>query len=131
MLRTLPLALVLIVGCENPPPPVYPVEGKVEFLGKAPEGFIVEFASQEEATKGMNAQGRVDADGNFKLKTTVKGKEKDGAVAGAHKVVVVPPPSGMGEALPVPFRYADYGTSGLTFEVRPGESNAPKFDLEK
>lgn len=133
MLRTLPIALLLLVGCEKPPPPTYPVEGKVEFLGKAPEGFIVEFASQEEATKGMNAQGKVEADGTFKLKTNVKGKDKDGAVAGLHKVVVVPPPASSGgpEILPVPFRYADYGSSGLTFEVKPDGSNSYKIKLDE
>ena len=132
MLRTLPLALLLIAGCGPREPATFPVEGVAELKGKPAVGFNVEFSSQEEATKGLNAFGQVQDDGTFKVKTMVNGKEKDGAVAGMHKVVVIPPPSGRGPAKiePVAMRYMDYGTSGLTFEVKPGQANSYRIPLE-
>jgi hypothetical protein len=133
MLRYTPLFLLLLAGCTKPEPVCYPVDGTAEFYGKAAEGFTVEFASQAEETKGLSAMGKVGADGKFTLKTTINGKEKDGAVAGLHKVVVVPPPSGTGPAVivPLPPRYGDYNTTPLRFEVKPDQPNAYKIPLDQ
>jgi len=127
--------LVILVGCENPEPATFPVEGTVTMNGKPAVGFTVEMASQEESTRGVNSRGIVQADGKFKLTSTLNGKEKDGAVGGKHKVVVVPPPASSGasskEILPVPLTYADYNTTPLSFEVKPGESNVNKIEVVK
>jgi hypothetical protein len=127
------LALVALAGCEKPDPKFYPVTGKVEFQGKPANGFTVEFASQNAETKDLNARGIVDENGAFQLKSTWNGKEKDGAVAGQHKVVIVPPPAASGgpSVLPIPYRYADYNQSGLTFEVKPDGTNEYKPQLAK
>ena len=133
MLRYSPFLLLLLAGCSKPEPATYPVEGKVEFYSRPAIGYYVEFSSQAEETRGINATAEVQNDGTFKLKSMVNGKEKDGAVAGPHKVVVIPPPSGRGPAKIelVPMRYMDYNTSGLTFEVKPGQANEYKVSLEK
>ena len=131
MLRHSPLVLILLAGCSKPDPVCYPVDGTAEFFGKPAVGFVVEFSSQAEETKGLNASGEVQADGKFTLKTLINGVMKDGAVAGPHKVVVVPPPSGKGPAVitPVPLRYGGYNTSGLTFDVNPEGGNQYRIPL--
>ena len=114
-----------LTGCTKPEPPLYPAGGTVKFPdGKPAAGATVEFSAAHDG-RTYNARAEVDADGRFQLKTTLNGEEKDGAIVGAHKVVVVSPPyGGPGPAGdPVPVRYADYGTSGLTFEVAPGGAN--------
>ena len=133
MLRYSPLVLILLAGCSTPDPVCYPVDGTAELQGKPAEGFTVEFASQAEETKGLSAMGKVGADGKFTLKTMVNGKEKPGAVAGLHKVVVVPPPSGAGPAVivPLPPHYGDYNTTPLTFEVKPDQPNTYKIPLAR
>jgi len=133
MLRFSPLLLLLLAGCGPAEPATYPVEGIAEVNGKATEAFTVEFSSQAPETKGVSATGKVDAKGKFTLTTMVNGKEKPGAVAGPHKVVVVPPPSGMGPAVInwVNVKFGDYNTTPLTFEVKPGEGNTYRIPLEK
>jgi hypothetical protein len=127
------VACAVVAGCGPSEPPLYPVSGTVKFAdGKPAPGCVVEFTSEAEATKGMNARGEVQPDGSYQLKTVVNGKEKDGAVAGPQKVIVVPPPaSSSGPApLTIPLRYAEAKSSGLTFEVKPGP-NAYPVTLER
>lgn len=138
MVRALPsLAMVIgfttLAGCSPPEPQTYPVEGVVKFEGKPPVGFMIEFSSDETDTKGISAVGTVEADGTYKLTTTLNGKDKDGAVAGKHKVVVVAPPVNRSPPviLPVPLKYQDYNTSGLTFEVKPGAENTIPINLSR
>ena len=86
-----------------------------------------------EPTKGLSASGLTDADGAFTLQTRFAGAALPGAVAGTHRVVVIPPPAASGDAteiLPVPIRYADYQQSGLTAEVTASGPNAFTFDLK-
>lgn len=127
-------SVVCFTGCGPGAPAFHPVSGTVKLAGGQPAGrCTVEFASQAEATKGLNARGEVQADGTYKLTTTWNGKEMPGAVAGLHKVVVVPPPassSGGPPPPPVPPRYAEYSKSGLTFEVKPGQENRFPIALE-
>jgi hypothetical protein len=94
---------------------------------------MVEFSSDVEPTKGLSANGLTDADGAFTLQTRFAGAALPGAVAGTHRVVVIPPPAASGNAteiLPVPIRYADYQQSGLTAEVTAPGPNAFTFDLK-
>lgn len=136
-MRTLLLGfgLLLVAGCGPAEPSVYPVSGTVKLGdGKSPAGCVVEFSSQAEATKGLNARGEVAADGTFAVKTTINGKEKVGAVAGPHKVVVVPPAATSTPGAPVPpaipVRYAEYAKSGLTAEVKPDGANTVELKLD-
>jgi hypothetical protein len=133
MLRVLPFAFLLLAGCAKPEPATYPVEGTAEIGGKPTEGFTVEFSSQAPETKGISATGVVDAQGKFTLVTMIEGKAKPGAVAGPHKVVVIPPPSGTGPAViaVVPVKYSDYNTTPLTFEVAPAGPNTFAIPLKK
>ena len=120
-------AILCLAGCGPLETAVYPTTGSLKLAGgQSPAGCVVEFSSQAADTKGVNARGEVGADGNYTLKTTLNGKEKDGAVAGPHKVVVIPPPASSTPGSPpppVPVKYMDYSTSGLTFEVKPGDAN--------
>lgn len=136
-MRTLLLGFGLLVaaGCGPAESAVYPVSGTVKLGdGKSPAGCVVEFSSQAEATKGLNARGEVSADGSFALKTTLNGKEKVGAVAGPHKVVVVPPAASSTPGAPVPpaipTKYLEYAKSGLTAEVKPDGTNAVELKLD-
>lgn len=124
---TMLLALGL-VGCGSKQK-TYPVSGTVKFAdGKPLSGGIVEFASEEEGTKGLNARGTIQSDGSFKMKMYVDNKQVDGAVEGMHMVVVIPPPPTEGDLestpkSPIHERYRKYGESGLTIKVKPSEPN--------
>jgi len=133
MLRYSPFLLLLLTGCSKPEPATYPVEGIAEVKGKPTEGFTVEFASQAPETKGLSASGKVDASGKFTLTTMIDGKEKPGAVAGPHKVVVIPPPSGTGPKViqVINNNYIDYNSTPLTFEVNPATPNSYRIPLER
>lgn len=119
-------------GCGPGQPPLYPVSGHVSFQRRPAEGFAVEFSSQHDTTRGISAMGIVDRDGRFILQTRQQGRQRPGAVAGPHRVVVLPPPAfgdeGV-ELLPIPLRYADYSKSGLTATVTEGQQNDFVFAL--
>ena len=123
------LTLCLVdAGCESKRR-TYPVQGKVTLPdGKPLVGALVEFESQEEGTKGINARGEVGEDGIYHLKTGTD----DGAVEGAHRVIVVPPQyapgnmSGPGPKEVLNRRFSSYESSGLRFTVKP-EPN--RFDI--
>ncbi|MFM8536509.1 MAG: hypothetical protein ACKOES_00345 [Planctomycetaceae bacterium] len=120
-------------GCGPRPPAVHPTAGRILFQGRPAAGFMVEFSSDVEPTKGLSANGLTDADGAFTLQTRFAGAALPGAVAGTHRVVVIPPPAASGDAteiLPVPIRYADYQQSGLTAEVTAPGPNAFTYDLK-
>jgi hypothetical protein len=87
---------------------------------------------------GRSASGEIQSDGTFTLGTYGK---RDGAVIGMHRVTVIaitpvpdaPKESRMLKENPkakplVPSRYNSPGSSGLTFEVKPGDNHA-EFDL--
>jgi hypothetical protein len=135
-MRFLPLLLCLVAGCAYGPA-LHPATGIVSLPdGNPAPGCVVELSSESPDTKGMNARGVVQPDGTFTLSTRVGSDEKPGAVVGPHKAVVVAPALG-GSGMPaavnvslVPERYGDYGTSKLTFEVKPG-ANTFAIKLEK
>jgi hypothetical protein len=87
---------------------------------------------------GRAATGQIQSDGTFRLGTHEEG---DGAAIGMHKVAIIAyetagngRPAYEAGAQPnkplVPQRYMAVGTSGLTFEVKPGKNHAP-FDLKR
>lgn len=127
----LPVLLALAGGCAPPDPPTYPVEGTVKFEGRPAHGYVIVFSSLSEETKGWSAAGEVGPGGTFSLTTSRDGKDKPGAVAGPHKVVVVPPQIGSGPAdlVLVPTRYSNYNTSGLQAEVKAGGASTFPFEL--
>lgn len=134
MLRSF-IALVLITsiaGCAKETP-VYPVTGTVKLANGAPAvGCVVEFTSEADGTKGINATGEVQADGTFKLSSSIEGKLREGAVAGPHKVIVTPPSASSGGPPPltIPTRYSSPDQSGLAFEVKPGATNNYPITLD-
>lgn len=104
----------------------YPVQGKVQFAnGKPLVGGSVEFLIKDAEGKSVNARGAIGDDGTFQLKT----RDKDGAIAGKHQIIVLPlrvdavskstvvPPN------PLDTRFSNYATSGLNFTVQPQEQN--------
>src|SRR4051812_35551845 len=109
------LVLFCLVGCGQSIKTL-PVSGKVTLADGAPlKGGRIEFRSDAEATKGINAQGEIDEQGNYRVSTWRDGKELAGAVAGPHTVVVLPPdvvvPSQLDKPRPespIPPRYRTY-----------------------
>lgn len=127
------LPLVLALGCGKRDPVCHPAGGTVMFEGRPMAGFTVEFSSQSPETRGLSASGVVGADGSFSLRTRIRGRAREGAVAGPHRVVVVPPPPAVqpGPVPPVPIRYADYLSSGLTAEIVAGGTTSVALELQK
>jgi hypothetical protein len=84
---------------------------------------------------GRAAAGNIESDGTFNLGTYSR---SDGALFGTHKVAIIASEAS-GDIRPykarnqkskplVPERYMAVGTSGLTFDVKPGDNQAD-FDL--
>ncbi len=82
---------------------------------------------------GRGANGVIAPDGSFELRTFGR---NDGALIGTHKVGVVSyassgktgPEAGQGKLL-VPERYTNPETSGLTIDVKAGQTNTPTLKL--
>ena len=113
------VSLALLFGCSQGPR-VYPVSGRVVHPNGEPVAAgMVEFESIDHRPK-INARGAIQPDGTFRLGTF---SEDDGAVAGRHRAVVLPPVRAIGhDAGPATFdlRYASYMRSGLEFTVAEG-----------
>ena len=88
---------------------------------------------------GRAASGTIQSDGSFELGTFTS---SDGALVGLHGVSVTAfaAPQGMPDydndgaiskppAAPIPGRYTSADSSGLTFEVKAGETNHAEIDL--
>lgn len=125
------LAASLFLGCGPAHPPTFPVSGKVTFPdGKPLPLALVEFriAGPDGAT--VNARGETGPDGVFKLTTY---KDGDGALAGEHAVLVIPPPappsnmSGPEPVSPIARKFLSYDTSGLKAIVKAEPANT--FDI--
>jgi len=126
------LLAIAVGGCGPGQPPLHPASGRVVFQGRPAVGFTVAFSSEAEGTKGVEATGRIAADGRFTLETRQAGRQMRGAVAGPHRVVVLPPAAFGAEGTPiepVPLRYADYSQSGLTAQVEPAGPSEFLFEL--
>lgn len=129
--------VLLLAGCgggESDAPKTVSVEGLVTFKGTPMSNLSVAFIPDQ----GMVAEGTTDAEGRFTLTTSAP---NDGAVPGNYKVAVsfvpttVPempdfPGSENNEKSPIPDRYGDASTSGLTATVDADASkNDFKFEL--
>lgn len=132
-IRMVPCLLVIaFVGCSNGNPKTYEVKGVVQFPDGAPlSSGTIEFQAIDHELQ-IGATGEIDANGAFKLGTF---EVDDGAVIGRHRVVVVSSHDigtgaerpGLIERSKLHPRYAEFGTSGLEFEVKaePNEITVP------
>lgn len=118
-------------GGENDAPETVSVTGIVTYQGNPMPNLSVGFIPE----KGMLASGITDADGRFDLTTSEAG---DGAIVGSYKVSInfVPeqtpempgfPGSENAPKSPIPTKYADISTSGLTATV---DSDPAKNDFK-
>jgi len=125
------LLLWIVAGCSGGPEPTYPVQGTVRLDGKPLSHGTVLFQSvpdQPEGT-GFTARAAIGSDGTYRLTTF---QPDDGAVAGKHRAaVVVGSLQTEVEVSPSPPlispRYNLPSTSGLEFEVTPGDN---RIDIE-
>ncbi|MGE0755692.1 MAG: hypothetical protein AB7O38_01665 [Pirellulaceae bacterium] len=132
------VCLIVAAGCGSTGdhPPTAPVHGKVSYKGQPLKGGTVSF--QPQGQPGNPALGDIQPDGTYSLTTYEK---DDGAVLGKHAVTVtVFPGQGGAEEMglpgteamaksPIPTKYSDVSTSGLSFEVK-DETNTADFDLQ-
>jgi hypothetical protein len=105
-----------------------PVSGRVTLDGQAlPQGIVYVLPS-----KGRMAKGLIRENGSFELTTYDKG---DGAQVGSHPAIVTALPSDELDAgqkkmgVPVPKRYTQARTSGLTVDVQAGKNNEVEWAL--
>jgi hypothetical protein len=109
-------------GCatDDPHPATVPVEGKVTYQGQpVPKGTIT-----FQPDGGRPGVGEIQPDGTYRLSTF---GDKDGAVPGTHKVMILANtgdptkmPSSPGYVAPkdlIPKKYSDLTTSGLEVTV--------------
>lgn len=132
------VVFVLLSGCSggSDAPATVPVKGTVTYKGKPIESLAVSFMPEN----GQIATGTTDAAGKFELMTNKPG---DGAAPGNYKVGIsfvtseIPPMPGMegsqkykAPVSPIPAKYADITTSGLTKTVdKDPAKNDFTFDL--
>jgi hypothetical protein len=126
------LAFGVLTGCTRDDS-LARVEGIVRLNGQPLTTGTVRFMP----TAGRAATGQIQPDGSYRLGTY---GDSDGALVGTHTVAIIAYQDG-GNQRPayeaptksnkplIPERYLAPGTSGLSFEVKPG-SNQADFDLE-
>lgn len=124
-----------LAGCGGGKPDVpetAPVSGVVLYKGKPVDQAEVTFHPQAEGHPGV---GRTDSEGRFLLTTYA---QTDGAVLGKHVVTVQLMPENAVPGMemqtpgitPIPAKYADPSKSPLSAEVKAGEDNEFKLELE-
>jgi hypothetical protein len=119
----LSLLLVAVAGCGGR---LYPVRGKVTFEDGTPlsKGTVVFESIGGE--KAITARGAIQPGGSYQLSTYKPG---DGAPAGKYRVLVAPMVdlSSYHPERDVDFdpRFSAFNTSGLEFDVKPGENEFP------
>jgi len=102
------------------------VHGKVTFADGTPltGGMVLFLPLDKENT--LSPRGYLETDGSFEMATS---QPKDGAPVGKYKVAVQPRPPAPGSNAPVPAafdsRFSDFDSSGLVFEVKPGQNELP------
>jgi hypothetical protein len=113
---------------------VYPVRGKVLYLGKPAPGARVYLHPRDEANKSarIRPSGTVQEDGSFRLTTY---QTDDGAPAGTYAVTVVWTDRGKrgdddGKSR-LPDRYASPASSNLTVEVKETDNDLDTLNLTK
>ena len=106
------MTLAVLGGCGSDRLPTYPVSGTVSLAdGTSLEYGLVEFRPVDGETM-ISARGYIQADGSFELSTYEKG---DGAVAGEHLAIVVPPTLAELISGYIELKYRSFDTSGLKF----------------
>ncbi|MDZ7615394.1 MAG: hypothetical protein U1E05_00225 [Patescibacteria group bacterium] len=132
-----PVTAVLLLGaamggCSSAPEATYRVEGVVTFNGEPVQAGTVLFETAVPALGGggYTARGAIDSRGRYSLSTFAT---DDGAVAGRHRVAVVPSNVGLGDgadhaaAVVIPHQYTTLSTSPLEFEVH---ASSNQIDIE-
>ena len=116
--------VTLLTGCGHGDRlPTYVVSGKVVFADDKPlRGGTILFESESQP---VFARGPIAEDGTFSVGTYEVG---DGAVAGWHRVAVLPaPPEVDADEVSVPppidVKYQSYERSGLRFEIKADGGN--------
>lgn len=140
------LVLVCVVGCSGDDR-VAPVTGVVTLDDKPIAEASVTFMPKE---GGRPAFGVTDAEGKYELTTFEEG---DGALIGNHVVTILAVDEKVSDKATaaaeehgslsefmapqakqkwiIPERYSEKDTSGLSFDVKPGENNQADFPLTK
>jgi hypothetical protein len=129
----LPALLVVLLppGCGHQGSELVPVSGRVMLDNKPLARATVHFmpASQPGGTASPDSYAVADADGRFTLRTSVKGNDRDGAVAGKHRVEIsivehtVGSKTRNGEQLPYKYNH----NSKLEFTVPPDGTSEANF----
>ncbi|HVK17040.1 MAG TPA: hypothetical protein VM533_08825 [Fimbriiglobus sp.] len=132
VLSLLPVAVLVVCGCESEPGPVpvYPVSGQVLYAGKPAAGVHVYFNAAGGTPTPVNPHAVTGPDGKFTLSTYADG---DGAPEGSYQVLMTwPPEVPEGAEPPDTDRLQGwYGMahSKLTAQVKAGENTLPPFQL--
>ena len=120
------IASLLLAGCGGDGPAMGPVEGTVTHNGRPLERGTIVF----HPAKGRPAHGKIE-DGRISRVTTLRAG--DGATVGPNKVAIQSLQRSADMNVPskslIPQRYANAGQSGLSAEIKPGESNELTFEL--
>ncbi len=89
IMASLAFALLLLSGCQRAPDKLVKVEGTITLEGKALPNVSISFLPDPFAgTLGPRSTATSDANGNY---TLMCDNQKEGAVVGAHLVVVEDP----------------------------------------
>jgi len=126
----------LTTACGRGGPDVYAVSGTVRYDGQPVDGGTVTFVPDD----GRPISASLSSDGSYRLE----------AVAGKHRVAVLPalppladmtvapdlqPASGtqtdVANKSPIPEKYKNFETSGVTVEVKPVKQNELAIGLSK
>jgi len=108
-----------VTGCGGQ----YPVRGKVTYSDGAPvtKGIVV--FERQDISPVVTARADIQPDGTYLLGTMKPG---DGAPAGKYRVLVTPRLENPDEPeATFDRRFANFGTSGLEFEVKSGANDYP------
>ncbi len=124
----LSLGCLMLLGCSgmSDAPKLAKAKGVIKMNGKPLGNVGVTFFP----SSGPPAFGNTDAQGQFVLMTIKPG---DGAAVGAHRVALGKAEEGSSEksaAAAIPAKYSFPDKSGLTAEVKEGESNVFEFDIK-
>jgi hypothetical protein len=117
LIALITVLLFVVAGCDDGRPTRVPIAGTVLVDGKQLTVGDVKFVPQG----ARPSSGRIDASGRFRLTCYDGG---DGAVIGMHRVQVSASEiKGEDVRWHAPIKYANFRTSGITFEVKePTES---------
>ena len=122
------LALCILAGCGGK---TVPVHGRAKFTDGSDVSLLQGYAVDlQPEGGGSSSSGTIEADGTFKISTF---GQNDGALPGKHQVTVTPPTAPDPDKPPpkpaIPAKYGAFETSGLTVEVKPGQSTI-ELELE-